>query len=236
MQRATRVNRQSQQFSKLDRAGSRRVNVSMKNVNSNTMKSLGSSFVLAVMLGWSPFGSAGALPEYDRVRILEDPKPISAAKLELRNHRDEPFSMNDLRGRPALVFFGFTNCPDVCPATMAKMRDFRSQYPEIADRVEIVLVSVDGERDSPAVLNEFLGKFESGFLGVTGNPGDVLRVANQFRAPFYKGSPSSDDRTYSVAHSPAVFVLDAESRLRAEFYNSSLEAMAGVSSALLGEI
>ncbi len=189
----------------------------------------------ALILAVANVASAGSLPEYDRVRILSQPEVIGGSEVDLRSHLNEPFTISDLHGRPALVFFGFTNCPDVCPATMLRFQAFYSEYPEIADQLSILLVSVDGERDTPEVMREYLDRFGLGFVGITGEPADVLRIAREFRAPFYKGSPANDDRTYSVAHSPAVFALDAEGRLRAELYNSSIEAMAGISSALLEE-
>ena len=96
----------------------------------------------------SPTSAAEPLPSYDRVRVLKH--PIEISNIELRNHEDEPFSITDLSGRPVFVFFGFTNCPDVCPVTMAHMQAFYREYPDLGNQVDFVLVSVDGERDSPA--------------------------------------------------------------------------------------
>lgn len=190
--------------------------------------------LMAACLGAAvPTSAAEPLSSYDRVRVLKN--PIDISDIELRNHEDEPFSITNLSGRPVFVFFGFTNCPDVCPSAMTRMQTFYKKYPELGSKIDFVLVSVDGERDSPAVMKDYVKLFASDFIGVTGDPAIVRRVATELRAPFYKGSPDPDDaRKYSVAHSPAVFLIDADSRVRAELYNAPLESVAGILSDLLG--
>ncbi len=176
--------------------------------------------------------SNGEVPSYDRVRVLESPIPVSNATLT--DQDGAPFNLSDLNGNVAFVLFGFTNCPDVCPLSMERLRQLQDSG-ELADEsVVYVMISVDGERDTPAVMKAFLAKYSDEFLGLTAEPARVNPIAEQFSATFFKGSanPHGD---YNVMHSPQIFVIDSVGRLRAELYGASLEAMAGVARALLAE-
>ena len=177
--------------------------------------------------------SAGVLPEYDRVRILADAAAIPDAKLTDQN--GETLQLQDLRGRVALVFFGFTHCPDVCPLAMQRMRMLEESGTVPGDAVAYVLISVDGERDSPKVLKSYLEQYSPNFIGLTAPPGQVKRISKQFSAVFYKGAVNEADGGYSVSHSPQIFVVDPDGKARAEFYNPDVEAMAAVVNALLDE-
>lgn len=175
--------------------------------------------------------ASGALPEYDRVLVLQTPRPTSNA--ELTDHNGHPFQLNDLRGKVSLVFFGFTNCPDVCPATMAKLRQL--EWSGLVDnrKVDYVLISVDGERDTPETMKKFLKSFSDGFIGLTGESSRVKKISREFRASFFKGAGEED---YNIAHSTQTFALDASGAVRAELHNASVQAMAGVVNALIAEV
>jgi len=180
-----------------------------------------------------PAGAIAAeLPTYNRVRILETPVTIEDA--ELTNQDGEAFRLSDLRGRVALIFFGFTNCPDVCPTAMEHLRQFRESGTVDFSDVAVVLVSVDGENDTPTVMKTYLAKFSQEFIGLTGDPSYVKTLASQFAASFFKRG-SSAHGGYTMAHSPQIFVVDPDGKLRAEFYAPAIEAMAGVTRALLDE-
>ena len=177
--------------------------------------------------------SVDELPSYERVRILKPGRSISDA--ELIDHNGEPFKLSDLRGRVALVFFGFTNCPDVCPLTMAKFRQLQDSGSVDLEQVAFVLISVDSERDTPEALKAFLEKFSDQFIGLTGDPARIKAIAKEFSAAFYKGSPTKDSGEYLVSHSQQAFVVDAIGILRAEFYDPSVDAMTGITQALISE-
>jgi protein SCO1/2 len=179
------------------------------------------------------FESAAAdLPSYDRVRVLPAPKVIEDAKLVDQN--GQPFRLASLRGRVALVFFGFTSCPDVCPLALERLQQVRDAGVLDAEAVAFVMISVDGERDTPVVMKTFLARYSEEFIGLTAPPVEVQPIAAQFSAVFYKGHVGHGGG-YSVAHSPQVFVLDPAGRLRAELYGATNEAVAGTVSALLEE-
>lgn len=177
--------------------------------------------------------SAAELPAFDRVRILQSAPSISDA--ELTDVDGEPFRLSELNGRVALIFFGFTNCPDVCPMAMTKMMELQRSGRIDKSRVAIVMISVDGERDTPDVMKTFLGNFSEDFIGLTGDPQAIKPIAREFKAAFFKGGPTAAGNGYQVSHSPQVFVLDPRGRLRAEMYNASVDAMAGLTDALLAE-
>ncbi len=174
-----------------------------------------------------------SLPNYDRVRILAEARPIQ--DFDLTDQDGQSFRLNQLRGRVALVFFGFTNCPDVCPLAMQRMRQLEDSSEADLDDVAFVLISVDGERDTPDVMKAYLEPFSPRFIGLTGEPGSIKAIAKEFSAAFYKESAFDGSGNYNVTHSPQIFVLDSTGQLRAEFYNASTEAMRGVTLALLRE-
>lgn len=177
--------------------------------------------------------SLADLPSYDRVRVLA--APIDLEDAELTDQDGQAFSLSALRGRVALIFFGFTNCPDVCPVAMEKFRQFRRSEVVDAGRTAFVMISVDGDRDTPAVMKAYLAQFSSDFIGLTAPPAEVKPLAAQFSAAFFKRATGAGHGDYTMAHSPQVFVVDPRGRLRAEMYSASLEAMGGITAALLAE-
>jgi len=187
----------------------------------------------SVTVAHHPFPASAQVPSYDRVRVLETPKPIGDATLTDQNGAS--FKLADLKGTVAFILFGFTNCPDACPLSMERLRELQHSGQLAGDDVAYVMISVDGERDTPAAMKTFLAKYSSEFIGLTAEPSRVTPIAAQFSALFFKGARNPHDGHYDVAHSPQIFVLDPAGRLRAEVYSASLEAMAGVATALLNE-
>jgi protein SCO1/2 len=173
------------------------------------------------------------LPSYERVRLFQTARTISDP--ELTDQDGRPFQLSQLHGQVALVFFGFTNCPDICPVTMAKFQQLQRSGNVDPEKVAFVFISVDTERDTPAVVKAYLDKFSPRFIGLTGDSDKIKTIAKDFSASFFKDNPSGSSGDYSVAHSPQAFVLDPAGRLRAEFYSPSVEAMAGIALALLSE-
>jgi protein SCO1/2 len=171
------------------------------------------------------------IPSFDRVRVLQKPRLIADA--ELTDQDGKPFKISDLQGRVAFVFFGFTHCPDVCPMAMNSFRQLERSGLVDNEQTAYVLISVDGERDTPEAMTKFLATYSPDFIGLTGDPRDVKPIAKQFSVAFFKGNESPDK--YQVSHSPQAFVLDRSGQLRAELYSASTEAMAGVANVLLEE-
>lgn len=172
------------------------------------------------------------LPALERVYVNPSPAPI--ADFSLTDHEGRKRAFSSLRGDPALVFFGFTHCPKVCPDTLARLKALHGARDGALKSARIVLISVDGERDTPAALKAFLRPLSTEFVGLTGDPKATSKIAAQFSAVFFKEPPGKDGN-YNVMHSAQVFVVDKQGRLRASFVNASIEDMATITSLLIQE-
>jgi cytochrome oxidase Cu insertion factor (SCO1/SenC/PrrC family) len=171
------------------------------------------------------------VPRLDRVRVIETPRAIGDAAFT--DEEGRAARLRELRGRVAFVLFGFTNCADVCPLAMERLGELRDSGKLNSADVAYVMISVDGERDTPAVMKEFLARYPEEFIGLTAPPNRVNPVAEQFSAAFFKGAHTAHG--YDVAHSPQIFVIDAAGNLRAELFGASIESMEAVALALLAE-
>ena len=120
-------------------------------------------------------------------------------------------TLADFRGRYVLLFFGFTQCPDVCPTALARAVEMRKKLGPDGARVQVVFVTVDPERDTPALLREYTQAFDQEFLGLRGSPESTKRVAAEFRV-FYEKVPTGS--SYTVNHSSMTYVFDSQGRLR----------------------
>ena len=172
------------------------------------------------------------LPTLERVTVLPEPKLIP--DFELTDQNGLPRTLASLRGRPLLIFFGFTHCPDVCPAALLKLKLLHDINGGALKGAQLVMISVDGERDTPPVMKKYLASLSPDFIGLTGNPRSVGNIAARFSAVAFKGEPGTDGN-YSFFHSEQVFLLDKGGRLRASFFDASLENLATVTRLVLSE-
>ena len=171
-------------------------------------------------------------PKVDRVRLAVTPAEIEDFLLTDQNGR--PFRLGELRSRGTLVFFGFTHCPGVCPATMFQLRELVERQKQHGSVVPtVVMISVDGERDTPAAMKSYLEPMSPAFIGLTGDSRDVHRIAKRFSAVFFKGLPGDASGSYQVEHTSQVYFLDSENRLRATFFEASVDEMAAAVNRLL---
>ncbi|MGH8252337.1 MAG: SCO family protein [Steroidobacteraceae bacterium] len=173
------------------------------------------------------------LPALDQVYV--HPAPVAVEDFELTDQRGARRSFASLRGRPALVFFGFSHCPDVCPSALARLRVLHAARDGVLKVAQVVMISVDGERDSPAALKAYLEPLSPDFIGLTGDPQQVARIAAQFSTFFVK-EPAGKDGGYNIGHSGQVYAIDRQGRLRAAFGNASIEDMATITALLIEEI
>lgn len=131
--------------------------------------------------------------------------------LELTDHNGKLRHLEDFRGKAVVVFFGFTHCPDVCPTTLAEMSQVVKQLGPDGDRVQVLLVTVDPERDTREALAKYVTAFDPRFLGMYGDLEQTRRVAKDFKIYFEKRKTGS---TYSIDHSAQSYVIDPQGRLR----------------------
>jgi len=129
----------------------------------------------------------------------------------LTDHKNEPIQMSDLNGRPTLITFGFTHCPDVCPITLGEFRNIRDALGESADSLDYVFISVDGERDSPAVLDTYFTTLRVAdfIVGMTGTEDELRSVAEPFGVEFILHE-ADQFANYNVDHTAGMFLLDAD--------------------------
>jgi len=121
----------------------------------------------------------------------------------------------DLRGRPFLVFFGFTHCPDVCPTALFEVSEILRALGPDAERVGALFITVDPERDTPAVLKDYLASFHPRMRALTGDPSAIEAVAKAYRV-YYRKVPL-EQGGYSMDHTALVYLMDKEGRFVAPF-------------------
>lgn len=126
-----------------------------------------------------------------------------------------------------VVFFGFTHCPDVCPTTLAQMaKTLKTFDPRDAQRIQVLFVTVDPERDTPQVLRDYVTAFDPSFLALWGDSDAITRTTREFKVVAMK-APGSSPGIYSVDHSTQTFVYDASNRLRLFVPHSRIEEALG---------
>jgi len=131
----------------------------------------------------------------------------------LTGHDGKPRTLADFRGKVVVLFFGYTQCPDVCPTTLAELADVMKQLGPDADRVQVLFVTVDPDRDSADLLSKYVPAFNPTFLGLRGDADATALTAKEFRV-FYQKQPGRTPDTYTMDHSAGTFVFDPQGRLR----------------------
>jgi protein SCO1/2 len=142
-------------------------------------------------------------------------------RLELTDHTGKPRRLEDFRGKAVVLFFGFTHCPDVCPTTLADAAQAMRKLGPEADRVQVLFVTVDPERDTSKVLAAYVTAFDPRFLGLSGDLEATRRAAKEFKVYFEK-RPGKTPEDYSIDHSAQSYVIDPQGRLRLFVRNDRL--------------
>ncbi len=131
----------------------------------------------------------------------------------LTDHNGQPRRLGDFKGRAVVMFFGYTQCPDVCPITMASMRELMNTLGAEAAKVQVLFVTVDPERDTPQLLAQYVPAFHPSFLGLYGDAAATATVAGEFRI-FHRKQAGSGPANYTVDHTAGSYVFDPKGRLR----------------------
>lgn len=160
--------------------------------------------------------SRPAAPQIDGL-LWPQSKPLTA--FALTDQHGRPFTLERLRGRWTLLFFGYTNCPDVCPVTLSVLKNARALTTPAgtqADPLQIAFVSVDPARDTPEHLAAYVAHFDPDFLGVSGGESDLQAFARQLGVLYIRAEPDSKGG-YLVDHTAALFLVDPRGHLVALF-------------------
>ncbi|MFN8661976.1 MAG: SCO family protein [Thermomicrobiales bacterium] len=140
-----------------------------------------------------------------------------AAPLNLTDMNGQPFSLDQLKGDVALVYFGYTTCPDVCPTTLTDFQAVKDDLGPNADRVKFVMVTIDPERDTEAKLKEYLAFFDPEFIGVRGDAAQTEQFKQDYGITVKRVEYPDSATRYLLDHSALVYVIDPEGRLLLTF-------------------
>jgi protein SCO1/2 len=150
-----------------------------------------------------------------------NPAPVVTAAaniggpFRLVDQNGKPITDQDLKGRPFLVFFGFTHCPDVCPTALFEVSEILRKLGPDAERARALFVTVDPERDTPEKLKDYLSSFDPHVIGVTGDPAAIAAVAKAYRV--YSKKIPLDGGGYTMDHTAIVYLMDKQGRFVAPF-------------------
>ena len=136
-----------------------------------------------------------------------------AGDFALTDHNGQPRSLKDFAGKVVVLFFGYTQCPDVCPTSMAELAEVKKLLGKDGDRLQGLFVTVDPERDTPAVLKAYMEAFDPTFLALYTTPEKLATLAKDFKL-YYKKVAGQTPTSYSVDHSAANYVYDTRGKLR----------------------
>jgi len=131
----------------------------------------------------------------------------------LTDHTGKARTLADFRGKVVVMFFGYTRCPDVCPTTLAELKAVKEQLGGDGERLQVLLVTVDPERDTPELLASYVPAFDASFLGLYGDNAAISKVARDFKV-FYQKNPGKASDSYTVDHTAGSYIFDPQGRLR----------------------
>ncbi|MCV2349768.1 SCO family protein [Paucibacter sp. Y2R2-4] len=158
-----------------------------------------------------------------------------ARSLNLSDQDGRSRSLGEFKGKVVVVFFGYTQCPDVCPTTLAELAEVKRSLGADGDRVQGVFVTVDPERDSAALLKSYVASFDSGFVALRGSEEQTKAAAKEFKV-YYAKVPGKTPESYTMDHTAASFIFDAQGRVRVfSRYGSGASALANDIKLLLAE-
>jgi protein SCO1/2 len=158
-----------------------------------------------------------------------------ARQLALADAEGRPRTLADFKGKVTVVFFGFTQCPDVCPTTLAELAQVKQSLGADGARVQGIFVTVDPERDTPEILKAYVGNFGADFVALRGSLEETQAAAKEFKV-FYAKVPGKTEGSYTMDHTAGSYVFDAQGRVRLfTRYGTGAEALAHDLKLLLAE-
>ena len=159
-----------------------------------------------------------------------------ARQLNLVDQDGRARSLADFKGKVLVVFFGYTQCPDVCPTTMAEVAEVKRSLGADGDKVQGIFVTIDPERDTAALLKTYLASFDPSFVGLRGSEEQTQAAAKEFKV-FFAKVPGKTPETYTMDHTAASFIFDTEGRVRVYArYGAGAQPLADDVKLLLAEV
>lgn len=136
-----------------------------------------------------------------------------AKDFELTDHNGQVRHLNDFAGKVVVMFFGYTQCPDVCPTTMLELAEIKKTLGKDGDRLQALFVTVDPERDTPEILKAYMVNFDPTFLALRATPEKLAELAKDYKV-YYKKVPGKTPTSYTMDHSAGSYVYDTKGQLR----------------------
>lgn len=136
-----------------------------------------------------------------------------AHDFRLKDPQGKVRSLADFRGKVVVVFFGFAQCPDVCPTTLADLAEIRKRLGKDGDQLQVIFITLDPERDTPHVLGPYVAAFDPSFIGLAGTREETIAVAKEFKI-FFQKVPGKTPTSYTLDHTAGSFVFDRDGQVR----------------------
>ena len=161
--------------------------------------------IAALALGWLLLGS-----DYRADSARSEADPAFVAEFELTDHQGMIRTEDDFAGRWMLIFFGFTNCPDVCPTTLSEVAAVMEGLGADAAKVQPIFITIDPERDTPTALADYVPLFDAGIIGLTGTPEQIAQTSETFPIFFERIEDASAPDGYTIGHTSHLFLFDPD--------------------------
>jgi protein SCO1 len=187
---------------------------------------------LVALLGCDKLGPSPAKPAFKGIDITG---AEYARTLALTDQHGKPRTLDEFKGKVSVVFFGYTQCPDVCPATLAELAQIKKSLGKDGERLQGIFVTLDPKRDTPEVLQAYMGNFDPSFVALSGSAEQIKAAAQEFKV-FFAISPGKTETSYTVDHTAGSFVFDARGKVRLFVrYGGGAEALAADLKLLLAQ-
>lgn len=179
-------------------------------LGANTLRQpLGKALLLAIFVSWLTACSSPP-PPFNATEVTS----VSYGKdIGIPDTTGKIRTLNDFAGKVTLVFFGFTSCPDVCPSTLLRLQQARTMLGADANKVQVLLISVDPERDTAERLAAYIKNFDESFIGLRPEPTELEKVVKAFHAIAVK-VPTAGGSDYTIDHSATIYIYDKNARMR----------------------
>ena len=164
----------------------------------------------AGLFGLSLAGCSESKPTFNAVDLTG---AEYARDFKLTDMNGQVRTLGDFKGKVVVVFFGYAQCPDVCPTTMTEMAQVKQKLGKDGDKLQVVFITVDPERDTPEIMKAYMGAFDPAFVALIPTPEQLAAVAKDFKV-YYKKVDGKTPTSYSMDHSAAQYIYDPQGRLR----------------------
>jgi protein SCO1 len=186
---------------------------------------LGAAALASLLTGCDKLGIGGSnKPQFVSIDITG---ADYAQGFALSDYNGKPRSLAEFKGKVVVVFFGFVQCPDVCPTTLAELAEVKKLLGDKGEKLQTVFITVDPERDTPEVLKAYLGAFDANAVGLIPNAAQLAQVSKDFKV-YHRKEPGQTPTSYTVSHTTHAYIFDASGRIRlVSRYGSGAKALAG---------